>query len=197
MIPIPEDGDPRMTPQGRFFEFINQEHWIEMFNLMGQARQANIPNDLYDACQAAMTEVGYQHWARVQIVEALEPDSSSLEDTISAIRDLRRDSTELAPAPAPATTQLASSSTQLDRSEVELAVQRVLARVEAVPSALSVAEFLELTRKIAGEIVDEPGESSIELERGSARPVGVLFNGLPQEVKSAGDIASANRVPLS
>jgi len=171
-LPVPADDDRKMNPQVRFFEFISGGNWTEVFSRMGACRQAGEQdsNPLYSACQAIMAEVGYQHWARQQIVEALEPDSSSLADTLSAIADLRGGSVAGDSGNNLVATTEPRSHVNTGVADVELAVQRVLARVEVVPSELPVAQFLDLTKQLAKEIAD-----------------GERLDGVPEAPGSSGD----------
>jgi len=149
MIPIPADDDTRINPQVRFFEFLDRESWIEVFQAMSSANQKAEENELYASCQAVMAEVGYQHTVRARIVEALEPDSGSADDIVSAIEDLRRRE------PQPRASEEGPAPSALSVADVELAVQQAVSRVEVAPKDLPVALFLDLCREIAMGIVGE------------------------------------------
>lgn len=151
MLPELSDNDPKASRiQGRFFDFMQGEHWVEVLSLVDQAKNDPMSNTLLHAIQVVMVEVGYQHWFRNQLVELMEPDQSTAESLLSAAQDLVRTPAERSASPAPVVQQGA-----LDAGEVELAIQRVLARVAAVPSELGVTEFLELSSQLAREIIDE------------------------------------------
>lgn len=157
MIPIPQYDADYGEPNPQLMRYLNKDTWLEIYSELQRIRgmtaeEAGQARVLIDACQALMCEVGKGHVLLSGMLDCIPERDSGWSDA-DVIRELEfAFSDQTTDRPGGEAVARNAPASPLGTETLELALQRVLARVDAAPSALSVAEFIDLCHQVSNEV---------------------------------------------